>query len=968
MKHIEDPEATDPDDLAMVLAHDLLPFYKVWARSPEPPAEDQHIPTLVDLQMIVIPILKDKSMSDYKSTPDEKSKLQHIKCMTILREVDDCYGGKGWAGPLPTSNTNHDSGIVPDMFQSDQSSQSKSIPSGPDTALVPRGKRPRDPTISTTKPAKRPRSESVLGQAALQPHMISSNMSSDRTEDPSPQSLLQGRSEMPSNIPTPSVTQTSQTPDDYETILRPETRRVLQEPLVAEVEEIHARLAMTEAKRVEINNQQATLVQADASLSRRKPKKRRTRCLLKKHCKEGMKACDGDTKDELGMMQHIERSHFPPNIFICPVCYHKSIRKDSFISHFDKRHGESYDDEAKRDKLKKRVIIKEIDDTYCDICPLCMEKVELNSRKEFMTHIKEHVEGKLDNYPYTDRCSSKTNHNWKKSSCIPEEYRQEIEGRKKRRKSCRPSDQDFHDDQENDDSDDEEDPSDPPPPRDRSSQGPSGQNGGRASGRAITYFSSGNDGRPYASPYRSEMATMPSSFARMPGNSNSSLHINSQRTNPRTTIPGINLIKRCFKSIRNLGRGGFGAVDEVVCKSTDQSYARKIIPLSQTSTRVSTEVEILKQLRHQNIIHLAAHCTTPDQQLWLFTTPVAKANLATYLRADIKCRALPDRELLPSWEGDLASALKYIHGRGIIHGDIKPQNILVSSDMKIYLADFGSARAKDAQQSHGTEAKPVLALTPKYSAPEVSYYKSVGYSWETGAAADVFSLGGVWAEIETVYTGLSIHAFETFRSSGSVYNSFQANLPRTYLWLDFLWVLQESVLQTSRCWTHAPNTLQTAKDMLSFDPHQRPNADQLTTVLHCTCNVDSPVQPTSDLACYSDPLNKEYPYYWPNEPLPANNINMILRSKLSSYWNPITEGFSPDGRIDISYNWDRDMPTQTLSPWLEDCTDSAAPVFFRSKLDVRKSTSDISKNLRMSDVDQTDSFPILLGKSSLQVM
>jgi hypothetical protein len=100
------------------------------------------------------------------------------------------------------------------------------------------------------------------------------------------------------------------------------------------------------------------------------------------------------------------------------------------------------------------------------------------------------------------------------------------------------------------------------------------------------------------------------------------------------------------------------------------------------------------------------------------------------------------------------------------------------------------------------------------------YAKSVGYSWQMGAAADVFSLGCVWAEIETVYSGLSIQVFETFRSGGDAYNSFQANLPMTYAWLDFLWALQEPVLHTSRCWTYGTSSLQTAKEILSYDPHQ----------------------------------------------------------------------------------------------------------------------------------------------------
>ncbi|KAE9364357.1 kinase-like protein, partial [Stipitochalara longipes BDJ] len=201
-----------------------------------------------------------------------------------------------------------------------------------------------------------------------------------------------------------------------------------------------------------------------------------------------------------------------------------------------------------------------------------------------------------------------------------------------------------------------------------------------------------------------------------------------------------------FKSIRELGRGGFGTVDEVVCKGTNQTYARKIIPFNPTVT-LSAEVEILKQLRHRHIVNLAAFCTTSDQ-LWMLMSPVAEKNLASYLGGDsIGGISWPDRELLWKWEGCLASAVGYLHQTGLIHGDIKPQNILVSSDLEVYLADFGSARANCFEQSHGKWTKPSLALTPKYCAPETSYYKSTGSSWDIGTAADIFSLGCVWAEM-----------------------------------------------------------------------------------------------------------------------------------------------------------------------------------------------------------------------------
>jgi serine/threonine protein kinase len=391
------------------------------------------------------------------------------------------------------------------------------------------------------------------------------------------------------------------------------------------------------------------------------------------------------------------------------------------------------------------------------------------------------------------------------------------------------------------------------------------------------------------------------------------------------------------------------------------TYARKIIPLEKTAAKVSAEVEILKQLRHQHIINLAAYCTTSDQ-LWLFTTPVAEGNLATYLHNNSNFSfGLPDRELLRTWESDIISALKYLHGREILHGDIKPQNMLVSSDMKIYLSDFGSARAKYVEPSHGTEPQPASALTPKYSAPEVFYHKSVGYSWEMGAAADIFSLGCVWAEIETVYAGLPILVFETFRSGGSSYNSFQANLPKTYIWLDFLWVLQESSWQTSRLWGYGPSTLQKTRDMLSFDPQQRPNTDQLTTKLHSTGDFNTGAHRDRNVSCgrrLSKPISKGCVFGWTDD-LVAKQINTAFKAKPFNVRKAPTEGFSPNGCIDASYNWDTSTPPKGLSLGLEGRATSAAPVFFEP-------LSNVPITLEAADGDRA-THDMILRKDFLQV-
>jgi serine/threonine protein kinase len=882
-EHVDIPNAVNPYFQTMELTDKLLPFYDTTTR---PPDHNPYVPTPVDLQELILPILKNGKITVSN------------KCMTILRDVDDWYGSKGYKGyvALQTASKPESDSALGDMSQS---FQTPSLSSNPDSGVFPHEKRPLEQPLLTELPAKRLRIDrSANSSKKLAAYQIPV-VSPEPTEDFS--LLLQNRSQ---------------------DVLQPRNASGLV---------------------------------------------RRVLC-LEENCITSIKG----RQNMKGIVIHYAESHFPTKVFLCPEpgCYEGFLRRERYFGedgHFYKQHNYPVNDRRLWAELQSKTVPTAINDIFHDVCPRCEVYVKHETYQEYAEHRDEHLKGHLTNHPFKHLCSEKTHH-WTTSHCIPEEYRRKLDGKKKPGKSCIDSSLGSHKDQGNNGGG-------PPGSFGPGSNGPHGYQGSPWGGNqgvddADTNYGSNTHVGNYHYQCSSQPSLEQSSFLRLSGNPDSRLQV-PPRECSRTSIPGINLIKKCFESVRKLGRGGFGTVDEVRCKTTKKLYARKIIPLSQSKTRFPSEVEILKQLRHQHIINLDAYCITSDQ-LWLFMTPVAEKDLATYLRGDaIYSIGLSEREHMRKWESCLASALKYLHGSGLVHGDIKPQNILVSSDMRIYLADFGSSRARYLESGPGIEAKSAFALTPKYSAPEM-FSKSVNYSWQMGAAADVFSLGCVWAEIETVYTDLSIKVFENFRSGGSAHNSFEANLPMTYAWLDFLWALQESAWHTSRRWTYGPSRPQIAKDMLSFDPQQRPSADQITAH-HCTCNIGTPVFPDYEhlhgmrSSATVGKARNSGAYFETDDLPPLSQITSKLEIKPPSRWEVTTEGFSPSGRIDASFNWDTRTPSKWYSTWLASLATSAAPNYFGGTIKDYEPLTDLPK-LRILAGYQLWVYDVLTGKDLLQVI
>ncbi|XP_030463076.1 L-type lectin-domain containing receptor kinase IX.1-like [Syzygium oleosum] len=194
-----------------------------------------------------------------------------------------------------------------------------------------------------------------------------------------------------------------------------------------------------------------------------------------------------------------------------------------------------------------------------------------------------------------------------------------------------------------------------------------------------------------------------------------------------------------FADSRMLGEGVFGRVYEGYLSDANSRVAIKKIRAEskQGIKEYATEVKIISQLRHKNLVQLVGWCHEKKELLLVYEL-MSNGSLDSHLF---------DSEAFLTWERrykiaqDIASALLYLHEgwmQCVIHRDIKPSNIMLDSDSTAKLGDFGLARLVDRAKGSQTT---IPAGTVGYMALECVY---------TGRASkesDMYSFGAVLLEI-----------------------------------------------------------------------------------------------------------------------------------------------------------------------------------------------------------------------------
>lgn len=138
--------------------------------------------------------------------------------------------------------------------------------------------------------------------------------------------------------------------------------------------------------------------------------------------------------------------------------------------------------------------------------------------------------------------------------------------------------------------------------------------------------------------------------------------------------------------IRKIGSGGFGEVYESHIVSLGQHVAVKVFSgdesASQERDRFEREVRIQSKLQHPNILPIITHDLEAEPP-W-FAMPLAKTTLAEEIPA---LQKQPER-IEPLFR-QILLGVKYAHDNGVLHRDVKPQNILLFDNDVVKVADFG---------------------------------------------------------------------------------------------------------------------------------------------------------------------------------------------------------------------------------------------------------------------------------------
>jgi eukaryotic-like serine/threonine-protein kinase len=209
--------------------------------------------------------------------------------------------------------------------------------------------------------------------------------------------------------------------------------------------------------------------------------------------------------------------------------------------------------------------------------------------------------------------------------------------------------------------------------------------------------------------------------------------------NPATLQPGDVLGGR-YEILKLLGEGGMGAVYKAQDRELDRPVALKLIRAEMASSpailaRFKQELLLSRQVTHKNVVRIY---DLGDAEGVKFITMefVEGRDLRTLIQEKQKFSPEEAVEVI----GQVCQALEAAHGVGVIHRDLKPQNIMRENTGRILVMDFGLARTLEGD---GMTQVGALVGTMEYMSPEQALAKDLDHR------SDLFTLGLILYELLT---------------------------------------------------------------------------------------------------------------------------------------------------------------------------------------------------------------------------
>ena len=190
-----------------------------------------------------------------------------------------------------------------------------------------------------------------------------------------------------------------------------------------------------------------------------------------------------------------------------------------------------------------------------------------------------------------------------------------------------------------------------------------------------------------------------------------------------------------YDILEQIGKGAFGAAWIIQTRGTDSApprrYVLKKIPLARLSERQRQlsiqERQLVAALRHPYVVPYHRSWIEKSHTICIVMRHCDGGDLASLAwRAKRRNERFPESQL-QLWLAQLLSALAYLHGKRVIHRDVKPGNVFLTSDGDVRLGDFGLARVNDASVKDDNQASSAVG-TPHFMSPEILKGDKYGFA------------------------------------------------------------------------------------------------------------------------------------------------------------------------------------------------------------------------------------------------